>query len=178
MKEERMLSIIDELRKRFDFEDALVEQKLEENCHSDISEFTFASGVGAVLYYMINPDLNRSAREVSLCIKKSIIPKKCDVDRAASHLVLKGAVSRAAGLIINEDGAESIDEYISDLSTIFKRPKIIEYMKKYVPVSFNIAEKLKYDITVKEFQKFVRLPFDDAIVFLKSAMYVNVYEET
>lgn len=177
MDEQRMLSIIDELRGRFDFKDALVEQNLEEKTKSDISEFTFASGVGAVLYYMINPELNRSAKDVTLCLKKSGIPKKCDVDRAASHLVLKSAVSRASGLIIAEEDAESMDEYINSLSSIFKRQKIIEYMKKYVPISFEIAEKLKYDITVKEFQKFVRLPFDDAIVFLKSAMYVKVYDE-
>lgn len=176
MDEYRMLSIIDELRERFDFKEELVEHNVGEKCGSDISEFTFASGVGAVLYYMINPGINRSAKEISVCISKSVIPQKCDVDRAASHLVLKNAVSRAAGLIIAENEAGSIDEYIEGLSKVFKRPKIREYMEKYVPISFEIAEKLKYDITVKEFQKFVRLQFDDAINFLKKTMYVKIYD--
>jgi hypothetical protein len=177
MDEYRMQSIIDELRERFDFKEDLVEHNVGEKCNYDISEFTFASGVGAVLYYMINPGINRSAKEISICISKSVIPQKCDVERAASHLVLKNAVSRASGLIIAESEAESIDEYIECLSKVFKRPKIREYMEKYVPISFGIAEKLKYDITVREFQKFVRLQFDDAISFLKNSMHVRIYDE-
>lgn len=165
--------ITKELRDRFDFTDELSISR-ESFPRSDREEFFLAAEIGAVLYHMINPDLNRSAKEVILCLKKTKIPKKCDIERAASHLVLKHAVSRACGLMIAESQAESIEERISELSEIYKRPKIQEYMKKYVPISFEIAEKLKYDITVKEFQKFVRLSFNDAMYFLKSSMYVQV----
>lgn len=176
MDESEKSFIINELSDRFGFKDKIASIPFgdEENRRK---AYVFATEIGTVLYYMINPEVIRSAQEVTVCIKKSRIPKKCDIERAAGHLVLKGAVSRAAGLMIAEHEAESVDDYLNNLSELYKRPKMQEYMKKYVPISFGIAEKLKYDITVKEFQKFVRLTFDDAIDFLKNSMYVRVYDE-
>jgi|GEM_PF-3824469 len=177
MDESKRLFIVNELSDRFGFEDKLVGETFLTHEQNNREEYLFAIGIGTVLYHMINPELIRSAKEVTLCLKKSKIPKKCDVERAAGHLVLKGAVGRAAGLIIAESQAESIEDYINNLSEVYKRPKIQEYMKKYVPISFSIAEKLKYDITIKEFQRFVRLPFDAAMEFLKNSMYVRVHND-
>jgi len=168
--------IAKELCDRFNFDGNfnIVRENFPNNSRD---EYFFATEIGTVLYHMINPHLIRSANEITECIKRSRIPKKCEIDRAAGHLVLKNAVTRAAGLIIAESQAESIEDRINKMLEIYKSPRIQEYTKKYVPISFEIAEKLKYDITIKEFQKFVRLPFDDAINFLKNSMYVRVLND-
>jgi len=136
--------------------------------------FTFGEQIGSLLFNTVNENFKNSARQAleEFKSRRNNNIDKC-VQKCVNYLILTNSIARCSGLLADESGATSFD-YVFECWSNRNPHSSHDKLRVHIEKGFLIADRLKNDITMGEFQRFVRLDYDEALNFLRKEAYIRL----
>jgi hypothetical protein len=140
-------------------------------------EYWLGEGLGRSFHKYVNPEFFKRSAETQRSLRiyaKLSIHSDDLISKGVAQAVLTRTVMRCAGLAADEKGADFLDERLLSITKTFEGCKIAKLMCESAKIVFNASEILHENAKNYSFRTLVRLPFEEAVIYLKENYGVKI----
>jgi len=141
----------------------------DHSCHGS-DEYWLGESLGKFIYEYVNPDFFKRSSETqrSLRIYAKLNMKSHELfSKGVAQSVLLKTIMRCSGLAADEKGSDFLDERKLSIKKNFDGCNVVDVMCKSAEIVFNASKILHENAKDYSFQTLVRLPFEEAVDYLK-----------